>query len=178
MFVTWLQMLLVSDITIYMYSCLSGGRLCSLWSKLLQRDAISVYQLFCYFFVIYPSCSTELKGVLVRRLKLSSRLAEESCNSLKAPFRILWKSHDDFSEPILKVPWIKCKLHDPMSMSDESLFFWRPFCTSESDFKLVFGPSIEIWITFVFSNSFGQLWNAATRSSHWVWPRNKDVQST
>ena len=36
-------MLLVSDITVYMYSCLSGGGLCSLWSKLLQYDAVPVY---------------------------------------------------------------------------------------------------------------------------------------
>ena len=48
--------------------------------------------------------------------------------------------------------------------------------TSESNFKLVFGPFIEIWIIFVSSNSFCPSWNAATRSSHQVWPRHKDVQ--
>ena len=65
-------------------------------------------------------------------------------------------------------------MHDPLSFSDESLLFWRSFCTSESDFKLVLGLSIEI--IFVSSNSFSSLWNAATRSSHRVWPRYKDVQ--
>ena len=88
----------------------------------------------------------------------------ESSSSLKALFRILWRFHDDFSEPVLKARWIKCRLHDPMSMSDEGLFFWHSFCTSESNFKLVFGPSIEIWIIFVSSMN-SPLWNAATRSS-------------
>ena len=32
----------------------------------LQHDTVPVYQFFCYFFVFYPSCSIELKGVLVR----------------------------------------------------------------------------------------------------------------
>ena len=122
-----------------MYSCLSGGGLFSLWLKLLQYDDVPVYQPFCYFFVFYQSSSTELNGYSSEPVRLKwSRLAGESCNHLKALFGILWRSHDDFSGHVLKAPWIKCRLHDPMSMGGESLFFWHLFCISESNFKLVF----------------------------------------
>ena len=53
---------------------------------------------------------------------------------------------------------------------------WRSFCTSESNFRLVSGPFIEISIIFISSNSFSPLGNAPARSSHRLWPRNKDVQ--
>ena len=138
-----------------MYSCLSGGGLFSLWLKLLQYDDVPVYQPFSYFFVFYTSSSTELKGYSSEPIRLKwSRLAGQSCNRLKALFGTLWRSHDYFSGHVLKAPWIKCRLHDSMSMSDGSLFFWRLFCISEINFKLVSGPSIEIWIIFVSFSSF------------------------